>query len=89
MTISLLVIRCSNIETSKRFYECLGFTFKKEQHGKGPEHYASEKNGFVFELYPVIQQATETPQIDHTRLGFNVSRLTKVIAHLDIINQYE
>lgn len=90
MKISLLAIKCSNIEISKRFYECLGLTFKKEKHGKGPEHYSSELDDFVFELYPVSKTSnTETEPTDNTRLGFNISNIKQVVSNLNIISQYE
>jgi catechol 2,3-dioxygenase-like lactoylglutathione lyase family enzyme len=51
--LSLLVIKCSNLDRSKVFYEALGVTFAKEKHGKGPEHWASTNlPDSVLELYP-------------------------------------
>ncbi len=41
MKLSLLVLRCRNIEKTKQFYEKLGLVFQKEQHNKDPLHYAS------------------------------------------------
>ena len=42
MKISLLVIRCQDLEASKVFYQQLGLVFEKEQHGSGPIHYSCE-----------------------------------------------
>lgn len=74
MSLSLLVLRCQDIEKSKEFYSTLGMEFKREQHGAGPEHYAYERNGFVLELYP--------GKPDNTRLGFKVLNLENAIAEL-------
>lgn len=88
--LNLLVLRCRDLETCKRFYEQLGFSFLKEQHGTGPLHYATELGGLVFELYPLKLGAA----VDQTRLGFRLSvegsleeRLNR--AKIDIISRYE
>jgi len=52
-----LVLRCRDIEQSKRFYEALGLRFKPEQHETGPAHYASTlAEGVVLELYPTTKE---------------------------------
>lgn len=65
---NLLVIRSPNIERAVTFYESIGIRFERHSHGKGPEHYASETNGFVFEIYPQSDEVATTS----TRLGFSV-----------------
>ncbi len=85
MEISLLVIRCQDIEVSKCFYERLGLSFVKEQHGKGPLHYACENNACVFELYPNNGQ----PPQDNNRIGFKVSNLPEVMRHISAFESYE
>lgn len=85
MKISLLVIRCLDIDESKRFYEQLGLSFVKEKHGSGPEHYSCEYDGVVFELYP---NKGEAPS-DNSRLGFSVENLIDIVAALDISSTYE
>jgi catechol 2,3-dioxygenase-like lactoylglutathione lyase family enzyme len=68
MKLNLLVLRCQDIEKSKAFYEKLSFSFEREKHGKGDEHYASVFDEMVFELYPL-----KSPYlIDNTRLGFSL-----------------
>ncbi len=48
-----LVITVNNIDRVREFLEHnFGLVFTKEQHGTGPEHYACEMNGKVFEIYP-------------------------------------
>lgn len=76
--LQLLVLRCRDVETSRRFYERLGLTFTKEKHGSGPEHYASTDAGFVLELYPV----KEGDGPDNVRLGFSLPGLGELIGDL-------
>ena len=85
MKLSLLVLRCENLENSKKFYEGLGLIFRREKHGKGPEHYSAEYDGVVFELYPV----KEGLSMDNTRLGFKLAHLEQVIETVNIVSQYE
>ena len=76
--LSLLVLRCADLAKSVAFYRALSFDFQLEQHGNGPEHFASENNGFVFELYP----ATTSSNDIHSRLGFRVTSLEDVAQNL-------
>ena len=85
MKISLLVIRCKDIEISKDFYEKFGLSFKKEKHGNGPNHYSCEYDGCVFELYP---NKGEQPQ-DNNRLGFRVNDLDTIINNIAITDSYD
>lgn len=85
MKLNLLVLRCSDIEISKTFYEKFGFSFSVEKHGKGPIHYSSETAGFVFEIYPLGTQDA----IDNIRLGFSLVDKDYVINNLPIIDKYE
>lgn len=61
---SLLVLRCKDVEKTKKFYENepLNLVFTQEQHGTGPIHYSTKMGIFVLELYPAIVS-------DNTRLG--------------------
>jgi len=52
--------------------------FVKHTHGKGPEHYARESDGMVFELYPAKSASTD----ELTALGFGVNDLDKTQAVL-------
>jgi len=74
MKLSLLVIRCQDLEISHLFYANLGFKFKEEKHGDGPRHYAAEADGFVFELYPTNEWVC-----DNLRLGFSSDKVEKGI----------
>ncbi|MEU6039296.1 glyoxalase/bleomycin resistance/dioxygenase family protein [Actinomadura sp. NPDC047616] len=69
MRLRLLVIYTPLLDETRRFYESLGLTFKPEQHGNGPEHYAAVMtDGTVFELYP----ATSDRRTDSLRLACTV-----------------
>lgn len=83
--ISLLVIRCKDIEASKEFYQALGMYFVKEKHGNGPTHYSCEYDDCVFELYPNKGE----PPMDNNRLGFKVSNLDCIIKNISINSTYE
>lgn len=68
MQLTLLVLRCKNIEISKNFYEKLGLKFQQEQHGKGPIYYSTEIGEVLLELYPL----QENYQVENNRLGFSL-----------------
>jgi hypothetical protein len=80
MNINLLVIRTSNPKVLKTQYEKLGFEFDYHRHGKGPYHYASEQNGFVFEIYPLTKSMTKADA--NIRLGFDIVDLNLVMDNL-------
>lgn len=70
--LNLLVLRCSDLERSRAFYELLGLRFTMHAHGSGPEHYAHEDERGVFELYP---RKEESAAGDQAGLGFAVPDL--------------
>ena len=70
MRLNLVVLRCGDVEASRRFYESLGARFASHAHGSGPEHYASQSDDIVLELYP----AEDGPS-DSAGLGFVVEDL--------------
>ncbi len=76
----LLVVRVSELEASRRWYETLGLAFEIEQHGNGPEHYAADHGGFVFELYPATHKMPASASV---RLGFTVSDVAGLAATMD------
>ena len=67
--LNLVVLRCTDIDAAAEFYEQLGLVFEKHAHGSGPEHYASEHDGSVFELYPASEKS---PVTKSARIGFVV-----------------
>src|SRR5687768_2942906 len=69
---NLVVLRVADIDRAAAFYRLLGFEFLKHAHGRGPQHYASDADGFVFELYPAT---SEQGVSSSTRIGFAVGNV--------------
>ena len=69
----LLVLRCADVGRSRAFYEALGLSFEREQHGAGPQHFSCQMTWGVLELYPATERF---PAECSTRLGFHVDSLT-------------
>jgi catechol 2,3-dioxygenase-like lactoylglutathione lyase family enzyme len=80
--LNLVVLRVCDIEPSAAFYRLLGLEFTRHSHGSGPQHYASEANGFVFELYPA---SPEQPVSASTRIGFAVADVDASAALLSAV----
>jgi len=40
--LTLVVVRCRDLEQSRRFYQAIGLILTAEQHGTGPLHYSSQ-----------------------------------------------
>lgn len=78
--LNLVVIRAEDIDRAAAFYRLLGLEFQKHRHGSGPEHYASEEGGTVFEIYPRQKQAEGSAG---TRIGFRVPSVDALIAGLE------
>lgn len=64
--LTLLVLRCRDLEASRRFYEALGLVLVPERHGTGPAHYSCQLGPTVLELYPT------TGPTSQVRLGIAV-----------------
>ena len=75
--LNLLVIRYSDIDRAARFYQSLGLLITRHVHG-GPQHYTSEVDGTVFEIYP----ATESHPASATRFGFAVDDVDALLPPL-------
>src|SRR5262245_24031665 len=75
----LLVIRVVDVELTKQVYEAMGLVFTREQHGSGPEHFASVQDGVVFEIYP--QKNRLAPE-HGVRIGFRVESVDRVLESL-------
>ena len=76
--INLIVLRSADIDRLASFYKAMGLVFEKHRHGKGPEHYSSETNGFVFEIYPLAKREPTTS----TRIGFSVDDVDSIVEML-------
>ena len=80
---NLIVIRSPDIDRAVTFYETIGMLFERHSHGKGPEHYASETCGFVFEIYPQRNGSANTA---NTRLGFSVDSVDDILGLLESLD---
>lgn len=81
MQLSLLVLKTSQVERLRDFYQALGFSFQEEKHGNGPIHFSATIQDTVLEIYPLpksMQQADTT-----TRLGFRIAKLHETIQHIE------
>lgn len=77
--LNLVVLRSGDIERAAKFYSAMGLIFAKHRHGNGPEHFASELNGFVFEIYPL---GAGTPTIA-ARIGFSIDDVDSLLPALE------
>ncbi len=84
MRLNLLVIRTLNPEILKEQYKKLGLEFDYHRHGSGPFHYASEQDGFVFEIYPLTKSMEKAD--NSLRLGFDIQELKTKINDLENSN---
>jgi hypothetical protein len=79
ITLNLVVLRSADLERAVAFYTRLGLRFSRHRHGSGPEHFAAELPGGVFELYPLPQGGASTLG---TRVGFSVPSVDVALAAL-------
>ncbi|MCW3096411.1 MAG: Glyoxalase/bleomycin resistance protein/dioxygenase [Chthonomonadaceae bacterium] len=77
--LNLVVIRSGDIERSTRFYTSLGLHLEKHRRGNGPEHFASEYEGGVFEIYPRQEENDSTAGV---RIGFQVAKVDVLVQKL-------
>lgn len=73
-SLSLIVLRCADLEASRTFFSALGAEFTPEQHGTGPKHYSCTLGQVVLELYPARGRNTSD-----LRLGFVVRDLARTL----------
>jgi lactoylglutathione lyase len=81
--LNLVVLRVADLERAVAFYRAVGLAFERHAHGTGPQHYASESSGFVFELYAAT---AEQPVSASTRVGFAIEDVDAVVARLVMID---
>ena len=77
--LNLVVLRAEEPERLAAFYSALGLSFGQHRHGAGPEHWASEKDGMVFEIYPASPKNRPTAGV---RLGFAVEDVAGALDRL-------
>ena len=80
--LNLVVLRVADIDRAAAFYRLLDLQFTKHAHGSGPEHFACESDGFVFELYPA---SPEQPVSRSTRIGFSVADVDDAVTKLSAV----
>lgn len=80
-TLKLLVLKTSDLERMRGFYDLLGVEFTPERHGNGPLHYAGMVGNAVFELYPLPPGAAAVAATP--RLGFAVADVNRVMRQLE------
>lgn len=79
ISLNLVVLRSADIDHAADFYTRMGLQFEKHRHGNGPEHYAAELSGGVFEIYPL---SDSEPTTAGTRIGFKVPSIDATIEAL-------
>jgi lactoylglutathione lyase len=82
MTLKLIVIKTTDIDKLVMFYQLIGLSFDKHQHGKGTIHYTTMLNDIVFEIYPL--PIGEIKADNTLRLGFDTHNLNKLIVELEL-----
>ena len=80
MQLNLVVIRSSDMKSLAGFYSTL---FNKElelhRHGNGPEHYGTELDGLIFEIYPKRSESDDTSAM---RFGYIVENVDSAITRV-------
>jgi lactoylglutathione lyase len=79
VALNLVVLRSRDLERAVSFYSALGLQFAKHRHGNGPEHFAAELPGGVFELYAL---PAGDPPTTGTRIGFRVPSVDAALTAL-------
>ena len=79
ITLNLVVLRSRDVARAATFYSRLGLQFAQHRHGNGPEHFAAELPGGVFEIYPLASDGASTLG---TRIGFRVPSVDAALAAL-------
>jgi lactoylglutathione lyase len=74
ISLEYIVLRCSDLESARRFYEALGLQFSREQHGNGPLHYSCHVGQVVLELYPLTSRSSSG-----LRLGLRVPSVRTIV----------
>ena len=81
MQLNLIVLRSDDMESLAGFYSALlGKELKRHRHGKGPEHFGTELEGLVFEIYPKRNDRDDTTSF---RFGFVTESLDLVLKRID------
>jgi lactoylglutathione lyase len=73
-SLEYLVLRCSDLERSRTFYEALGLQLTHEQHGRGTPHYSCNLGETVLEPYPLSGRPSSG-----ARLGLRVASVRATV----------
>ena len=88
ISLSLVVVRASDVLAALEFYRLLGLDFVQEQHGSGPIHHSCELGGIVMEIYPQKSSApsASAPSAEQTTmLGLGVASLDEALSRLEAV----
>lgn len=77
--LNLVVLRARDPKALAAFYSTLGMDFVQHQHGAGPVHFACERDGMVFEIYPTGPDGEPTRGL---RIGFEVEDTRESVSRL-------
>ena len=84
--LSLIVLRCVDLDASRTFYTYLGLSFETEQHGDGPVHYSYQQGELVLELYPGKPNSVlARTQAGASMHGFRVESLDVILTSLQTL----
>ena len=82
-SLSLLVLRTSQLAATRSFYEALGLIFAEEKHGSGPTHYSTQLGSTVLEIYPgEVAPPLNRKSSGAIMVGVRVETVDKVIARM-------
>jgi hypothetical protein len=70
LAVNLLVLRCKDIEVTRRFYEQLGLAIVEEKHGKGRSSEISNFMDAEAERCDLFRQFIKEVEWDGTRIIF-------------------
>lgn len=80
MKLNLIVLRSADMASLAGFYSALfGGKLEKHRHGKGLEHYGTELNGLIFEIYPKRNDGDNTTSM---RFGYEVDDVEMVLERI-------
>jgi hypothetical protein len=80
VSLKLLVLKTSQPDRLRAFYQVLGIKLAEEKHGSGPPHYAGQAGDTVLEIYPLLREGSVADTT--TRLGFAVGKLAEAVSAL-------
>ncbi|MEH2157811.1 VOC family protein [Nostoc sp.] len=88
ISLSLIVIRTMNLDSTLSFYSALGMEFIEEQHGSSNlVHYACDLGNIVLEIYPyqstLVNPDNKQKMGTESMLGFHVTSLEKTLRNLE------